>query len=86
MNMTNRFLALAALGDRNRPQLQYLCTRWRRWWRGNATANFTGNAIAGIDVDAAGVLRIKQFDARLAQQRFAAARAQGDRNVMRPQS
>ena len=30
------------------------------------------------------MLRIKQFDARLAQQRFAAARAQGDRNVMRP--
>lgn len=43
-----------------------------------------GQPIAGIDVDATGVLRVKQFDPRLAQQRLAAARAQGDANVMRP--
>ncbi len=49
---------------------------------GGGDTNFLGSPIAGIDVDAAGVLRVKQFDPRLAQQRFAAARAQGDRNVM----
>lgn len=43
-----------------------------------------GDPIAGIDVDATGVLRVKQFDPRLAVQRLAAARAQGDDNVMRP--
>ncbi len=34
-----------------------------------------GDPIAGIDVDATGVLRVRQFDPRLAQQRLAAARA-----------
>lgn len=42
-----------------------------------------GQPIAGIDVDANGVLRVKQFDPRLAQQRLAAARAQADTDVMR---
>ncbi|WP_246146113.1 DUF1598 domain-containing protein [Rubripirellula lacrimiformis] len=46
-----------------------------------------GQPIAGIDVDATGVLRVKQFDPRVAVQRLAAARAQvgaGDANVMNP--
>jgi hypothetical protein len=43
-----------------------------------------GDPIAGIDVDAAGVLRVKQFDPRLALQRLAAAKAKADDNVMRP--
>lgn len=34
-----------------------------------------GNPIAGIDVDAAGVLKVRQFDPRLAVQRFQAAKA-----------
>ncbi|MDA8744025.1 DUF1598 domain-containing protein [Rubripirellula amarantea] len=45
-----------------------------------------GNPIAGIDVDAAGVLKVKQFDPRLAKERFNAARAverRGDADVMR---
>ncbi len=41
------------------------------------------NPIAGIDVDATGVLRVKQFDPRLAQQRLAAAKAKGDADLMR---
>ncbi|MGB0598605.1 MAG: DUF1598 domain-containing protein [Rubripirellula sp.] len=43
-----------------------------------------GAPIAGIDVDATGVLRVRQFDPRLAQQRLAAARANDDANVMQP--
>ena len=43
-----------------------------------------GQPIAGIDVDAAGVLRVKQFDPRLAQQRLAAAKAMADADIMRP--
>ncbi len=42
-----------------------------------------GQPIAGIDVDAGGVLRVKQFDPRLAQQRLAAAQAKADADVMR---
>jgi hypothetical protein len=34
-----------------------------------------GNPIAGIDVDATGVLKVRQFDPRLAVQRFQAAKA-----------
>ena len=40
--------------------------------------------VAGIDVDAAGVLKVRQFDPRLAKQRLAAARNKGDADVMRP--
>ncbi len=43
-----------------------------------------GQPIAGIDVDATGVLRVKQFDPRLAQQRLAAAQAMADTDVMQP--
>lgn len=47
-----------------------------------------GDPIAGIDVDATGVLKVRQFDPKLAVQRFNAARAQvkaGDApNVMMP--
>ncbi len=50
---------------------------------GGQSTSLIGNPIAGIDVDATGVLRVKQFDARLAQQRLAAAKAENDRNVMR---
>jgi hypothetical protein len=39
--------------------------------------------IAGVDIDAGGVLRVKQFDPRLAQQRLAAAKAQADSDLMR---
>jgi Protein of unknown function (DUF1598) len=43
-----------------------------------------GNPIAGIDVDASGVLAVRQFDPRLAKERLAAARAAGaDQEVMR---
>ncbi len=45
---------------------------------------FIGQPIAGIDVDAAGVLRVKQFDPRVALQRLAAAKAKAGDNVMRP--
>ncbi|MGB7328039.1 MAG: DUF1598 domain-containing protein [Rubripirellula sp.] len=51
------------------------------------TTALIGQPIAGIDVDARGVLRVKQFDARVAAQRLAAARAKlgaGDANVMVP--
>ncbi|MEM6687809.1 MAG: DUF1598 domain-containing protein [Planctomycetota bacterium] len=45
-----------------------------------------GQPIAGIDVDAGGVLKIKQFDPRLAKQRFKAARAAaaGGQDIMQP--
>ena len=50
---------------------------------GDTTINNFADPIAGIDVDAAGVLKVRQFDPRLAQKRFAAARAMNN-NVMRP--
>ncbi|MFK8113006.1 MAG: DUF1598 domain-containing protein [Rubripirellula sp.] len=49
----------------------------------NQTTALIGDPIAGIDVDATGVLKVRQFDPRLAQQRLAAARA-ADTNVMQP--
>ncbi len=48
----------------------------------NTTNNFI-NPIAGVDVDAQGVLRIRQFDPRVAQQRLMAARAEVGQDVMR---
>ncbi len=51
---------------------------------GGQTTALIGQPIAGIDVDATGVLRVKQFDPRLAMQRLVAARAQADANVMQP--
>ncbi len=51
---------------------------------GGQATNLIGSPIAGIDVDAQGVLRVRQFDPRLAQQRLAAARANQDANVMQP--
>lgn len=51
---------------------------------GGQQTTLIGEPIAGIDVDAAGVLRMRQFDPRLAQQRLAAARAQADADVMQP--
>lgn len=41
-----------------------------------------GQPIAGIDIDANGVLRVKQFDPRLAKRRLAAAQARADADVM----
>ena len=42
-----------------------------------------GGSVAGIDVDAAGVLKVRQFDPRLAKQRLAAAKTKvGDTDVM----
>ena len=43
-----------------------------------------GDPIAGIDVDATGVLRVRQFDPRLLQQRLMAARAEADADIMQP--
>jgi hypothetical protein len=50
---------------------------------GGQTTSLVGQPIAGIDVDAKGVLKVRQFDPRLAQQRLAAARAM-NADVMRP--
>jgi Protein of unknown function (DUF1598) len=50
---------------------------------GGQTTNLIGDPIAGIDVDATGVLKVRQFDPRLALERFAAAKA-ADTNVMQP--
>lgn len=44
--------------------------------------NIFAQPIAGIDVDAAGVLKVRQFDPRLAQQRLVAAR-QANNDLMR---
>ena len=45
---------------------------------------FFGDPIAGIDVDAQGVLKVRMFDPTLAQKRLAAARdAAADQDVMR---
>ena len=58
-------------------------------WTSTAAAQADGdgdddpNPIAGIDVDAKGVLKIRQLDPRLNQQRRAAARAI-NADVMRP--
>ena len=51
---------------------------------GGGDGNNIANPVAGIDVDAAGVLKVRQFDPRLAKQRLAAARNKGDADVMRP--
>ncbi|KAA5543639.1 DUF1598 domain-containing protein [Roseiconus nitratireducens] len=50
---------------------------------GGTNINFA-QPIAGVDVDAKGVLKIRQFDPRLANQRLMAARQAGDNEVMRP--
>lgn len=42
-----------------------------------------GDPIAGVDVDATGVLRVRQMDPRVAQQRLMAARAAEGADVMR---
>ncbi|WP_146412226.1 DUF1598 domain-containing protein [Crateriforma conspicua] len=39
--------------------------------------------IAGVDVDASGVLKVKRFDASLARQRFEAARRQAESQLMK---
>ncbi len=47
------------------------------------TLNNFAQPIAGIDIDATGVLKVRQFDPRVAQQRLLAARQQADEDVMR---
>ncbi len=80
MNMLHRLCALVALFA-----LFFHALRPSVFGQGNGQDTILiGQPIAGIDVDATGVLRVKQFDPRLAQQRLAAARAHGDANVMRP--
>ncbi|TWT93800.1 DUF1598 domain-containing protein [Stieleria varia] len=49
---------------------------------GNNVNNFA-QPIAGIDVDARGVLQVKQFDHQLARQRFEAARRMADSDLMK---
>lgn len=49
-----------------------------------ASAQLFGQPIAGVDVDAQGVLKVRQFDPRLAQQRFAEARMRRDSEIMQP--
>ena len=49
---------------------------------GNTNFNF-GQPVAGIDVDAGGVLKVRQFDPRVARQRLAAARQQNNNELMR---
>ena len=43
-----------------------------------------GNPVAGVEVDATGVLRVKQFDPRVAAQRLMAARQAVGAEVMKP--
>lgn len=50
---------------------------------GNVNNNFF-QPIAGIDVDARGVLKVKQFSPQLAVKRLMAARKQADTDLMRP--
>ncbi len=49
---------------------------------GGDTINF-GQPIAGVDVDAAGVLKVRTFDPRVARQRLMAARQMRDNDLMR---
>tara|TARA_R110002049_G_scaffold2750_2_gene21426 strand:- start:194136 stop:195542 length:1407 start_codon:yes stop_codon:yes gene_type:complete len=48
---------------------------------GDTNINF-GQPVAGVDVDPAGVLKVRQFDPRVAQQRLAAARRQRGNQLM----
>jgi hypothetical protein len=50
---------------------------------GSASAQGFGQPIAGVEVDATGVLRVKQFDPRVAQQRLLAARNAAGAEVMK---
>lgn len=79
MNMLHRLCALVALFA-----FSFTATTDALGQGNGQDTLLIGQPIAGIDVDATGVLRVKQFDPRLAQQRLAAARAHGDANVMRP--
>ncbi|MGB7343331.1 MAG: DUF1598 domain-containing protein [Pirellulaceae bacterium] len=49
----------------------------------NSHAQGFGQPVAGIDVDAAGVLKVRQFDPRLANQRWQAAKQNENSNLMR---
>ena len=87
MNMLHRicaFVALVAISLATAPSLFA-----QGGGGGGQNTTLIGDPIAGIDVDATGVLRVQQFDPKLAIERLAAARAQvngngADANVMRP--
>lgn len=81
MNMSHRFCALFAVFTLVLTTMQ--SNALGQGGGGGQDTVLIGQPIAGIDVDATGVLRVKQFDPRLARQRLAAARAQGDNDVMR---
>ncbi len=51
---------------------------------GGGDTNIFADPIAGVDVDAKGVLKVRQFDPRVAQQRLMAARKHVDNDLMRP--
>ncbi len=81
MNMLKRICALVAIlaiSFASAPSL------FAQGGGGGQDTILIGDPIAGIDVDATGVLRVKQFDPRLLKQRLDAARAQADANVMQP--
>ena len=50
---------------------------------GDTNNNFA-QPIAGVDIDAKGVLKVRQFDPRMANQRLLAARQMRDNDMMRP--
>lgn len=50
---------------------------------GGGDTNIFADPIAGVDVDATGVLKVRTFDPRVAQQRLAAARNQAGNDLMR---
>ncbi|TWU59014.1 hypothetical protein Poly51_17990 [Rubripirellula tenax] len=86
MNMIQRIFALTAVAALSVATSPYLHAQ-AGGGNNNQTTSLIGQPIAGIDVDATGVLRVKQFDPRVAVQRFEAAKAQrgaGEANVMQP--
>lgn len=51
---------------------------------GDGDTNIFADPIAGVDVDARGVLKVRSFDPRVAQQRLMAARRQVGNDLMQP--
>ena len=84
MNMLQRICALVAILAISFASAPSLFAQGGGGGGGGQDTILIGDPIAGIDVDATGVLRVKQFDPRLAMQRLVAARAQADANVMQP--
>ena len=81
MNMLHRLCALVAIfaiAFTSAPSL------FAQDGGGGQDTILIGDPIAGIDIDATGVLKVRQFDPRLLQQRLMAARADADADVMQP--